>query len=465
MLNRCLETPLAVYAILKSGAAFVPMDPAMPTARICDLVGSCGMSLVFSIDGQREKLMTVAQNLKKELLVINCDDERTKAVEKGCRFFPLSAAKELEERPNALAQTSPSDPAYIMFTSGSTGIPKGIVHTHDSGHAYANHSVKHYGITHKDILGQHSPLHFDMSTLGMFSTPLAGACAVIVPDAYTKLPASMSQLIQDEKITIWYSVPFAIIQLMTRGGLESRNLEALRWVHYGGEPFSARHIRNLMDQLPKVQVSNVYGPAEVNQSTHYTVPSEITGNEESIPIGHVCEGNKVRIVDEQDELTKPGEIGELLIATATMMQGYYQRPELNSACFYDADGLRYYRTKDLASKGTDGLLYYHGRKDQQVKIRGNRIEIDELENLVVQNASVEEAAAYAIGAGTERERVGISVLLVPDAQFDSQDVLDQIAAVFPSYVRPEKIVIRSEFPRTTSGKIDRRKLASDANLV
>ena len=464
MLNRCMETPLAVYAILKAGAAFVPIDPAMPQARACDLIQSCEMSLVFGGDKQHEKLIAVARTLNIELTVISEKADSVQLEEENCHFVSFSAAKEFDHRAMPAIQMSPSDIAYVMFTSGSTGVPKGIVHTHESGHAYARNSVKLYGIESSDILGHHSPLHFDMSTLGYLSMPLAGGCSIIIPDAYTKLPASMSQLIQDERISIWYSVPFAIIQLLARGGLESRDLQALRWILYGGEPFAPRHLRNLMDTLPSVQISNVYGPAEVNQSTYYTVPTDITGHEDSIPIGHICEGNKIRIIDERDNLVEPGQIGELLIATSTMMQGYYRRPELNKHCFYESDGIRYYRTNDLASEDQDGLLYYHGRKDQQVKIRGNRVEIDELENLVMQEAGVEEAAAYAIEAGTDRERIEVSVLLVPGAELNTRNVLDQIAVLFPSYAQPERIVIKDKFPRTTTGKIDRIKLASYTNM-
>ena len=219
MLDRRMETPLAIYAILKAGAAFVPMDPAMPIARVRGIIQSCDLSLLISTRSQREKLQSVALDLNTELVVIDCETgAQSQPPDKGCRFIPLSAAESFGHSALPVPRISSSDTAYIMFTSGSTGIPKGIVHTHDSGNAYARLSVRQYGITADDVLGAHSPLHFDMSTLGYLSIPLAGGCAVIIPDAYTKFPASMSQLMQDERMTIWYSVPFAIIQLLSRGG-------------------------------------------------------------------------------------------------------------------------------------------------------------------------------------------------------------------------------------------------------
>ena len=156
----------------------------------------------------------------------------------------------------------------------------------------------------------------------------------------------------------------------------------------------------------------------------------------------------------------PGEIGELLISTPTMMRGYYRRPDLDGKCFHIEQGHHFYRTGDLASLGKDGLLYYHGRMDQQVKIRGNRVEIDELESLVMQDPSVQEAAAYAVDRGTDLERIEVSVLPVHSDDIDTARILEAIKVSFPVYARPSEIVVRAEFPRTTSGKIDRRKLAS-----
>ena len=177
-----------------------------------------------------------------------------------------------------------SDLAYIMYTSGSTGAPKGIMHTHHSGLSYAKLSTQVYDVKPSDRIANHAPLHFDISTFGYFSGPLASATTVIIPDAYTKLPASLSTLMEQEKISIWYSVPLALVQLLHNGVLEARDLSSLRWVLYGGENFMPKYIRSLMALWSNATFSNVYGPAEVNQCTfyHLNMPPESDG---PIPIG------------------------------------------------------------------------------------------------------------------------------------------------------------------------------------
>ena len=171
-----------------------------------------------------------------------------------------------------------TDLAYIIFTSGSTGRPKGIMHSHFSALNYARLSANTYELEESDVLSNFSSLHFDMSTMDYLTVTYAGASAVIISEAYTKIPASLSRLMQDEAISIWYSVPFALIQLLQHGLLEQRDLSSLRWVLYGGEPFAPKHLKKLMDLWPHARFSNVYGPAEVNQCTYYHLPNSFSGN-------------------------------------------------------------------------------------------------------------------------------------------------------------------------------------------
>lgn len=367
------------------------------------------------------------------------------------------------------------DLAYVIFTSGSTGIPKGIMHSHRSGLSYALLSADTYDLGHGDVLGNHSPLHFDMSTLDYLTGPLVGGTTVIIPEAYTKLPASLSALVEQERMTVWYSVPFALIQLLLRGVLEKRDLTSLRWVLFGGEPFPPKYLRELMKLWPHARFSNVYGPAEVNQCLYYHVPESLTGSEESIPIGTIWKNTEALIVDESDRQVSPETTGELLIKSPTMMLGYWARPDLNAACFFKrpicADVHdRFYRTGDLASVNEKGEYLYHGRKDRQVKIRGNRVELDEIESVFIAHESVEEAAAYSIPAvdGSPAasiagaEGIEVALVLKGDRGISKREAMNYARVRLPGYAVPEKIRILGSFPRTTSDKIDRRELQKRA---
>ncbi len=265
---RCLESAVAVYGILKAGAAYVPLDPRMPLGGLARLIEDCGISHLIAHDSLTGALERLAERRTGLEAIVG------PAGEPGGRLrgrswadlagYPAGAPPELA--------TVSDDLAYIMYSSGSTGRPKGIMHTHRSGLSYARLSVETYGVGPDDRIGNHSPLHFDMSTFGYFSSPCAGATTLLVPEAYTKMAASLSQLMESERLTIWYSVPLALIQLLTRGVLGERDLASLRWVLFGGEPFPRKHLDALMSRWPQARFSNVYGPAEVNQCTYYHVP-------------------------------------------------------------------------------------------------------------------------------------------------------------------------------------------------
>ena len=163
------------------------------------------------------------------------------------------------------------DLAYILYTSGSTGDPKGIMHTHRSALAFARWAADEYGLRPADRLSNHAPLHFDLSTFDLFAGALAGATTVIIPEAVTRFPASVSKLMQDERISVWYSVPFALTQMLLRGNIGARDLTDLRWLLFAGEVFPTKYLRQLMAALPHVRFSNLYGPTETNVCTYYHV--------------------------------------------------------------------------------------------------------------------------------------------------------------------------------------------------
>ncbi|MGI9318788.1 MAG: amino acid adenylation domain-containing protein [bacterium] len=464
-LDRSLESAFAVYGILKAGAVYVPIDPLSPVSRIQNILDSCDIKCLISAPNKAPFISQSMEGLHGLNTILGCatPDTQETTYASHCRFISWSEIHSLADSPFSVVGVRSDDLAYIMFTSGSTGAPKGIMHTHGSGHAYARITVDTYSISPEDRIGNHAPLHFDISTLGYLAAPLAGATTVVIPEPHTRMPASMSKLAEDEKFTIWYSVPFALIQLLTRGVLEQRDLSSLRWVLYGGDPFSPRQIRDLMDHWPGAQFANLYGPAEVNQCTLYLVPGNLKGSEDSIPIGEVWTETEALIVDPDNTMVEIGEIGELLIHTPTMMKGYWNQPDLSARCFFNnpQNNNIYFRTGDLASRNHDNLMYYHGRMDRLIKIRGNRIELDEIEAAILTHPIVEEAAAYVLDSGTEHERLELALLLENESSNGEETFRRYIGERLPKYAVPDRIIFPMQFPRTTSGKIDRRKLTWD----
>jgi len=468
-LHKSLESAIAIYGIVKAGAAYVPLDPLAPAARIGYVLRDCGIRHLITQDAKRRELQVIAANCSDLRCLIGVDEPGDLSVT-ALSWDSVRSAPDSAPRVVAMEH----DLAYIMYTSGSTGDPKGMMHTHYSGLSYARMSAALYGVTAADRLSNHSPLHFDMSTFDYFSGPLAGATTVIIPEEYSKLPASLSKLIEDERLTIWYSVPFALIQLLLRGVLATRDLSSLRWVLYGGEPFPPKHLRALMQALPQARFGNVYGPAEVNQCTYYHVPPEYATATvgETTPIGVDCANVESLVVDDADQPVESGAPGELLIRAPTMMRGYWGRPDLTERAFYKRHPLAdqanpgyvdvFYRTGDLVQTLPDGNYFFLGRKDRQVKVRGYRVELDEIEAALCAHAQVEEAGVYTVPDDAGSHRIEAAVTVANGAAVEMATLTQHVADRLPSYAVPGRIRIVDDFPRTTSGKINRRMLQAHA---
>jgi amino acid adenylation domain-containing protein len=359
------------------------------------------------------------------------------------------------------------DLAYILYTSGSTGVPKGIVHTHRSGLSFAAWAADAYGVQHSDRLSNHAPLHFDLSTFDLFASAIAGATTVVLPEATTRLPASLSKLMADERLTIWYSVPYALIQLLQRGGLGARDLSTLRWVLFAGEPFPTKHLRQLMAALPQARFSNLYGPTETNVCTYFHVPPLPADSDEPIPIGRPCANVEALVVDAADQPVSAGQTGELLIRGPVVMRGYWGQPEKTNRGFYRRSAFSqfddvFYRTGDLVQQLPDGNFKYLGRKDRQIKTRGYRVELDEIEVALLAHADVDEAAVFAVPDGQGSNRIEACVILKPGVVLTPAQLVEYLARRLPPYAVPAQLSVADDFPRTTTGKIDRRSLQAEA---
>jgi amino acid adenylation domain-containing protein len=454
-----LNAAVALYGIMKAGGAYVPIDPSSPPARQAFIVRDCGIRHVVSEPSRHAALrLLLAEGVPIDC-VVGLDDVPAP----GVRAFSWG---DVETHPPAGRDPDlvEMDLAYILYTSGSTGTPKGVMHTHRSALAFARVAAATYGFRPDDRLSNHAPLHFDLSTMDYFSSALAGATTVIIPEAHTRMPASYASLIESERLTVLYTVPLALTHLLSHGALEKRDLSSVRWILFGGEPFPTRHLRALMTAIPSARFSNVYGPTEVNGVTYWIVPPSLPDDDAPIPIGHPYENVEVRIVDANDTLVVEGEVGELLVRTPTMMRGYWGRPDLDARAFWRKQVYGhledvYHRTGDLVLRRHDGLLEFHGRIDRQVKARGYRIELDEVEAVMGAHDAVESAAAFTTPADDGSLRIEGVVKLREGHTLTAEALRSHLAASLPRYAIPERLEIVEAMPRTSSGKIDRLALA------
>lgn len=462
-LPKGLNAIAAAYGIMKAGAAYVPLDPLAPIHRVALVIEDCDIQVVVTGPSKQSDLEEVVQRAPSLKHVVGIDVSELAGIESQSWDQLYS----IQPKTIPDLQVVEDDLAYILYTSGSTGVPKGIMHTHRSGLSFAEWAADCYGLVPEDIISNHAPMHFDLSTFDYFASHIAGATTVIIPEAITKFPANMAKLIEDEGISVWYSVPFALIQILLRGGLQARDLSSLRWLLFAGEPFPTKHLRSLMAELPNVKFSNLYGPTETNVCTFYHLPDELPTSNEPIPIGIPCRNIEAVIVDENDDVVPPGQTGELLIRGGVVMRGYWGQPKKTRAGFYYrkiADGLEhaFYRTGDLVSQRPDGNLMYYGRKDRQVKTRGYRVELDEIETSLMSNKAVEQVAVYTIPDGEGSNIIQAAAVLRSDQSVTAKELLDYVAGQLPPYAVPVSLQILEALPRTSTGKIDRVSLAARA---
>lgn len=457
-LNRSIETAVAIYGILQAGAVYVPLNPKAPVARTAFQIEDCGIEVLVTNPAQKRSLSKLLVGARKQVQCL---------VGMSSELVPESISWEEVHRSSATRWTPPqqveTDLAYIIYTSGSTGKPKGIMHSHASGLAFVRNAVDRYDLSAEDIFGNHAPIYFDISQLAYFGAPLVGGTAIIASDAETIFPASLGQLIARERVTVWYSVPLAISQLLEGALPGELDLSALRQVCYAGEPLAPAYVRQLMTRCPAVTVSNWYGPAETNVCTCYDIPGPPAGDE-PIPLGEVWQNTEKLLLDEADREVAPGEAGELLIRSTTSMLGYWNNPERNAQVWFVPDSTlpskRYYRTGDRARIGPDGLLHFLGRADHQVKVRGYRVELGAVETVLLSSHAVREAVAFTLPEADGTQAI-FAAVIPREATFTPGELRALLTEQLPWYALPKEVFVRKAFPRTGSDKVDRPGLIAE----
>ena len=437
-LPKSVDSFVSVHAILRAGAVMVPLDWFASAEFLRGVVD----------DAEPVALVSRARP--------NVIDEIVSGSTVGVVVDPTAepdAGGPAVDRGPAVVPVERDAPAYIIYTSGSTGRPKGIVHTHHSAMAYAELAVETYGLTHTDRLANIAPLQFDQSTFELYAAPLAGASVLVVPDGVMKFPASLAKLVADDQVSVWYSVPYALRQLVERGLTGELQLSELRWILYGGEVYPPEELRALMRAVPSARVSNVYGPAEVNQCTFHHLDEPPT-SDSPVPIGRAWSGADVELVADDRRIDGVG-VGELWVASDTMMDRYWRGPDLTEqAVVTDHRVLgpgRWYRTGDLAERRDDGELVFLGRVDNQIKVRGYRIELEAVEAAFIDATGVDGCAAVV-------DTDGEQIVAMIDPVLDSDAVAELRTAVrrrLPNHAVPGRIVAVERLPRTSTGKVDR----------
>jgi acyl-coenzyme A synthetase/AMP-(fatty) acid ligase len=320
-------------------------------------------------------------------------------------------------------------------------------------------------------VSNHAPLHFDLSVFDVYNAMEAGATVYLVTEDLALFPASLAKFIEEKQITVWYSVPSALMLLLLHANMKAEKIPHLRTILFAGEVFPMKYLRQLADLLPSLDLFNLYGPTETNVCTYYRVERERLATLDKLPIGIACENTEVFAVNDQDQIvTTPGEGGELYVRGPAVTYGYWADTEKTAKMvvpnrFQKNFNENMYRTGDLVTLAEDGNYFFQGRRDSQIKSRGYRIELGEIESALLSHPNVREAAAVAIPDDLVGNRIKAVVAAHQDRELKVAELQQFCGTRIPKYMIPEQIEFCESLPKTSTGKIDRVRLTQEPQLA
>ena len=435
-LDRTVEMVVSLLGVLKAGCAYVPLDPEHPSERLRWVVEDAGASLVLTQAAHAESL----SKLGVPLVAVD-EDERWRGCEEGRLGM----------------EVAPGAAMYVLYTSGSTGQPKGVVVPHEGVVNRLEWMQSAYGLTSDDVVLQKTPYTFDVSGWE-FHWPLwFGAQLAIAPPFAHKDPEALSLLIRRHRVTTLHFVPSMLVPFLSSEG--ASQCTSIRRVICSGEALLAEHRDRFFEVLPASELHNLYGPTEASIDVSYHACH--AGEQGAVPIGAPVWNTELYVADRDLRPVPVGVAGELLIGGVQLAQGYAGRASLTAERFIpdpygSRAGGRLYRTGDLSRWRSDGELEYLGRLDHQVKIRGLRIELGEIESALTRHGSVRHAVVVA----RDDERLGrrLVAYVAADEGATAEELRGHLSELVPDYMVPSAFVLLEELPLNASGKVDRKAL-------
>lgn len=454
--SRSAEACAGVLGTCWAGGTYVPISLKLPEERVRDICTRAGLAALIADDaGTRLLSEGVLAAVAGRALVSDRNrlPPRLRArAKKPDDFAALSPRPDLFEP----APVNVDDIAYIEFTSGTTGAPKGVMIPAGAVHHYLSVMQRRYGFTPEDRIAETADLCFDLSVGNMFTTWGAGASLHVVPATQAMAPA---KFIQQHALTVWYSVPSIIAVLRQMRLLPAGAFPTLRYSMFVGEPLPRRSAHDWRAAAPNSIVDNIYGPTEATVACLgqcIADPVAITAERDIVAIGQPFPEMEAAIVSPNREFLPAGSVGEIALAGPQLAAGYLDAPELTEGRFPTIAGRRWYLTGDLGRCDTTGVFHHLGRIDNQVKVLGNRVELEEIDGHLqaVCGSSLAVAVAWPVSQGTAS---GV-VAFVTGTALDPAQIKDALRHRLPSYMVPTAVYRIRSLPTGVSGKIDRKAL-------
>ncbi|WP_330333369.1 amino acid adenylation domain-containing protein [Streptomyces sp. NBC_00536] len=438
--ERGIQMVVGLLGIMKSGAAYVPLDPAYPADRLAYMLADSGAELLVTHRGLNRQLPV------GDVVVVDLDTD----------------ADAIAARPATVPATgvTGSHLAYVIYTSGSTGRPKGVAVEHQTVLNLLANCEGLFGFGPGDVWSVFHSYAFDFSVWELWGALITGGRAVVVPQDTARSPELMWELLRSEQVTVFSQTPSMFRELV---GSSGELLPDLRWVVFGGEALEPKHVQGWFERFDGsgARLVNMYG---ITETTVHVTYQEITAAHVAaggrLPAGRPLPSYRVLLLDERGAPVPVGVAGEIHVAGGGLARGYLHRPELTQERFplnpFGEPGERMYRSGDVARWTADGTLEYLGRADDQVKIRGFRIELGEIETVLVSHPAIREAVVTAHQGADGHKR--LVAYLVPDTAVPTAELRAHLGETLPDYMVPALFVTLDRLPLTPSGKVNRRAL-------
>lgn len=451
-----VATYSGILGALAAGNGYVPLNPKFPADRLSYILRHSGCTSLV-VDREREEMLSDVLKDMDGLTLVFADRSDVSDLEAVYPDHtvrrPLGASG-----PQALPSPRGDEPAYVLYTSGSTGAPKGVAVSHANLRHFLATVIRMFDLTPADRFSHLFDLSFDLSVFDMFAAWEVGAC-MCVPGAQDALMPT--EYIRREQITVWFSVPSLAVLMQRLRQLEPGGFPRIRIALFCGEALHWETVEAWAAASPNAALFNIYGPTEVTLACTSFECRERGAGEDVVPIGTPFAGMRTLVASDGFREAEPGEPGELLMAGPQVALGYWKDDAKTAQAFvtHPGDGHRYYRTGDLVRRpsGPDDPLRFLGRIDHQVKIRGHRIELGEIEARL--RALSDGPRVVVLGWPLRDGQPQGLVAFLETSELDEDGLMSALARDLPDYMLPKRIVAVPSFPHNVNGKIDRGALA------
>ncbi|MBR1857001.1 MAG: amino acid adenylation domain-containing protein [Oribacterium sp.] len=448
-MEKSVNMILGFLGTVYAGGFYCPIDVTMPEERIRTIFSVLNPAVVLTREADREKVTELMAGL---------DGDTEIAVYEEAIQYQVNASVLNSVRNRSVD----SDPLYVLFTSGSTGVPKGVVVPHRVMINNMEWLEREYHFTSEEVLGNQVPFYFDVSDHDIYSVLKFGCSMVIVPSEYFAFPVKLVQFLNEYKVSAIFWVPFALCMAANLDAFKAEIPKYLKYIFFAGEVMPVKQLNYWRKHLPDALYANMYGPTETYVCTYYNLDREFNADE-SLPIGFPVSYADILVLDEEGKPVEPAEDGtesrqgELCARGCTLALGYMNSPEKTAERFVQNPLQKswpeiIYRTGDIVRYNSRGELEYLSRKDFQIKHLGYRIELGEIETAAGAVQGVETCACvYDLG----RKMI---VLVYSGKEISKRDMLRALESKIPKYMLPNRMLHLEELPHNANGKIDRKKL-------